>query len=324
MLKDTEYAYAVAKVRVHEAALLKKADTERLIAAADAREFFRVLADLGWQEAEETENLNALLQKRAENCWALLSECAPDAAELQFLIVPNDFHNLKAVLKALVSGCELAGLIQTPALTSVELLQQALREKRFSLLPPYLRQPAEQAYRLITQTADGFATDVYLDNTALAVQYQMAESTRCSLFLKIAAARLQGAAFQAALRLCSRGKDAAFIKPLLPQSPALNAAALAAAAAQSTEELAAYLTTVWGPEAGKAALKGFSSFERFCDDRLLQLLDEARLISLGPQPLVAYYFAVAAELKTVRIIFNCKQNGISREDIEKRVRALYV
>ena len=47
MLKDTEYAYAVAKVRVHEAALLKKADTERLIAAADAREFFRVLADLG-------------------------------------------------------------------------------------------------------------------------------------------------------------------------------------------------------------------------------------------------------------------------------------
>ena len=98
MLKDTEYAYAVAKVRVHEAALLKKTDTERLIAAADAREFFRVLADLGWQEAEETENLNALLQKRAENCWALLSECAPDAAELQFLIVPNDFHNLKAVL----------------------------------------------------------------------------------------------------------------------------------------------------------------------------------------------------------------------------------
>ena len=324
MLKDTEYAYAVAKVRVHEAALLKKADMERLILSADARDFFRILTDLGWQEAEDTLEFGALLQKRAERCWQLLSEAAPDSSELHFLLVPNDFHNLKAVLKSLVSGCNLAGLLVAPALTSPDLLQQALREKKYSLLPGYLQQPAEQAYRLITQSSDGRLTDVYLDNAALSTQLALAQKTNCALFQKIATQLLQSAAFRAALRLCCMGKDAAFIAPLLPQSSAVNSAALAGAAAQSQEELAAYFTTLWGEAAGKAALKGISAFEKLCDDRLIELVEEAKLVSLGPQPLAAYYFAVAAELKTVRIIYNCKQNGIAREDIEKRVRTLYV
>ena len=48
--QDTDYAYAVARVRSNELKLLTEADTEQLIEAPSYDEAMQKLADSGWGE----------------------------------------------------------------------------------------------------------------------------------------------------------------------------------------------------------------------------------------------------------------------------------
>ena len=65
-------------------------------------------------------------------------------------------------------------------------------------------------------------------------------------------------------------------------------------------------------------------FERECDNKFMGLLDGARHISLGPEPLICYYFAKETEWKMLRIIVNGKHIELDSQSIRERMRELYV
>ena len=52
MMREVEYAYAVARVRANELNLLSAADVEQLIVAEDYKTAMRRLADAGWGEVD--------------------------------------------------------------------------------------------------------------------------------------------------------------------------------------------------------------------------------------------------------------------------------
>ncbi|MEG1437281.1 MAG: V-type ATPase subunit, partial [Oscillospiraceae bacterium] len=52
MMHETEYAYAVARVRANELTLLSATDVEQLISAEDYKQVMRRLADTGWGDSE--------------------------------------------------------------------------------------------------------------------------------------------------------------------------------------------------------------------------------------------------------------------------------
>ena len=70
--------------------------------------------------------------------------------------------------------------------------------------------------------------------------------------------------------------------------------------------------------------KSFASFEKWCDDLLMQQLDEARRVSFGLAPLIAYYVARDAEIKNIRILLSCKRLGLPADQIRERMREAYV
>ena len=67
-----------------------------------------------------------------------------------------------------------------------------------------------------------------------------------------------------------------------------------------------------------------SKFEKWCDDLLMDCVSEARYTPFGVEPIVAYYVARDAEVKTARIILSAKKNHLSKDLIRERVRTLYV
>ncbi len=70
--------------------------------------------------------------------------------------------------------------------------------------------------------------------------------------------------------------------------------------------------------------KGFTAFEKQCDDYLMLFVKDAKYISLTLEPLVAYIYARETEVKTVRIILNSKVNNIDPDVIKERLRDAYV
>lgn len=70
--------------------------------------------------------------------------------------------------------------------------------------------------------------------------------------------------------------------------------------------------------------KGFTEFEKTCDDFIMDYVKSAKYIALTLEPLIAYLYAKESEIKTVRIILTSKLNQISSEIIKERVREAYV
>ncbi|MDE6796602.1 MAG: V-type ATPase subunit, partial [Ruminococcus sp.] len=96
-----DYASAVAVVRTLENSLFTKNDLEQLINARDRNESETLI---------NSKNAGTLLE-----VWEMLRTFAPDSKELEILLYRNDFHNLKAVLKAMVSGREPENYLIEPS-----------------------------------------------------------------------------------------------------------------------------------------------------------------------------------------------------------------
>ena len=104
----------------------------------------------------------------------------------------------------------------------------------------------------------------------------------------------------------------------------LNVDGLARAALAGMDSIIEYLNGN-GYAAGAEALKESpSAFERWCDNRIIQTIKPQKTNPFSLGPLVAYVIARENEIKTVRIILTCKQNGLSDDSIRERVREMYV
>ncbi|MCM8780570.1 MAG: V-type ATPase subunit [Candidatus Omnitrophica bacterium] len=70
-------------------------------------------------------------------------------------------------------------------------------------------------------------------------------------------------------------------------------------------------------------LNSFVFLEKAIQDFLVQKLQAAKYIPLGPEPVLAYYFAKLNELNTIRMIILAKFNNLSRDFIKERLNISY-
>ena len=85
-----------------------------------------------------------------------------------------------------------------------------------------------------------------------------------------------------------------------------------------------YLNEKGYGEAAEALKDSPSAFERWCDNRMIETIKPQKYNSFSAGPLIAYVLARENEIKTVRIVLTCKQNGMSDDSIRGRIREMYV
>lgn len=323
-MKDTEYTFAVARIRANETHLLGKNEMEQLIAAPDLRSALQMLADQGWNTEDALEDPNEMLRQQATQMWSLLTEVAPDLGELSFLTAKNDFHNLKAALKSLVSDQSPEPYWMHPSSVPVELVWEAVSSRNFSRLPAQMQQPGQQAYDLLVRASDGQRADALLDRATLEAAKSRAEETGSEFAIRLAELLCATANLKIALRAAHTGRDERFLQDALCECETLRKSALIAAAGRGVQELTQYLSETAYAACVPAFEKSFASFEKWCDDVLMQQLDAARRVSFGLAPLIAYYVARDAEIKNIRILLSCKRLGIPADQIRERMREAYV
>ena len=57
---------------------------------------------------------------------------------------------------------------------------------------------------------------------------------------------------------------------------------------------------------------------------MIETIKPQKYNSFSAGPLIAYVLARENEIKTVRIVLTCKQNGMSDDSIRGRIREMYV
>lgn len=321
-MKETAYTFAVARIRVIENRLLSNSDLEQLINAPDYESALKLLREKGL--TGENEDAQLSLKKQLAETWKMLYDMSPDKTGLEILIVKNDFHNLKAALKAFVTQDTESNYYITPSVVSHETIKSAIFNKRFSDLPPFLQVPAEKTYDALIRSMDGQLADIMIDAMTLEEISKRAEASGNDYIKKYAELLCVNANIKTAYRAAKTGKDEQFLKTALCDTKAINKTALVQAARKGTDDLISLLSEGTYKEAADTIRISLSAFEKWCDDAVMAHLESARYKSFGIEPLIGYYIARETEIQTARIILSCKRNGLGSAAIRERVRRLYV
>lgn len=323
-MRDTDYAFAVARIRANEARLLDSHAMDQLVQAGSVRDVLRMLSDFGWDVPETGADTAAILDSAMVDTWALLQECAPKGAKLDALIVENDFFNLKGAYKAQYSGEDLRQYMMTPCLVEPDTIVQAVQLNTPELLPIWMQQAARQMYEAVFRLENGRLADLYCDRETLQTRIAFAQESDSKLLKLIAQASAALANLKIALRGTASGKRKESLLDVMCRCQGIDNVVLLDAAADGVETLVQYLDKTILNEVAQSLPAGLTMFEKACDDWMLALLRQAKFVAFGPDPLVAYYYACNTQVKNVRIILAAKENDLPPEEIQKRMRVSYV
>lgn len=324
----TSYAYAVGNIRAREGALLQKQDMEQLLAAGSVDRFLQILRDKGYGDAASpADDADTLLRQETAKAWHYVQSLSPDEHLFDALLLRNDLHNCKALIKGVLTGKEVSSFLLTPALTPVSQLEQAIKERDFSLLPSSLSAAAERAYEVLAHTFDAQLCDAILDKAALEGMCSAARQTKVPLLIEWVETLVFYTDVKVALRAAKAGKSLDFLKEAVAPLDGIDTEALIHAALENEDAVLEWLERIerfGGHDAAECYRRSPSEFERFTDDRQMRIAKIGRSVTIGAEPLLGYFFAKEAEIKDLNILLSglrCEQADTA---IRERVRELYV
>ena len=322
MIKDTDYAYADARLKANENKLLTTSDIETLVSCRSVKDCYDFLAAKGWK-LDETVGLTEALKQQNQELWQLLTESVPDKSVLDVLTVCNDYFNVKAALKASFVGTEADRLFVYPTSVDLEMLQTSVKRHDFDALGERMGNAAREAYQAALTSESGQAADIIIDRAALDALSARSKESQCGLAEDIARLLCTFSDIKTAYRSARTGKSASFLEKAISDGGALDRKTLIEKSEKGENELLDYLQKTDYKKAASLLSKSTVEFEKYCDDAVIEEAKKAKYCFLGFEPVLAFYYAKQAELKCVRIIIGAKQNGLSEEAVRERVRALY-
>lgn len=317
--------FAIGNLRAKENRMLKNSDMARLAAAKSPEELAGLLAEKGIGTGEE-EDIPRILSGETRSLWEYLYDCAPDISVFEPFLYENDFHNLKTVLKGVLSGREYKRLLIYPASIDAKIIEKAVEEKRFEALGDFMSTAAARAYEILLKTGDSQLSDCIADAARMTAQLKRAEEIKNPLVTKLVRASVFYGNIKAALRAARAGKSRGFLEECLTETGAVSKKALIGAALAGEKALLELLVSareLCGGVAAEEYKRSAGDFERFVDNYLLKTASESRYVTIGYEPLVGYMIAKQAEIKNLRIIYSGVKTGQPEEKIRERLRELY-
>ena len=320
---EKNYAYSVARVRSKEAFLLTGSDLEQLLSADSYGAALRLLRDKGYDSADNAEESGSLTIGAEQELWTFLTEIAEEHL-LHFLQLPQDYHNIKASVKAVFSNQDPEPFLLPYGSIDGGQIAACVKQRKFAPLPQKLAETAEEALRLLFQMQDGQACETYIDRERLYAMETAAKDTGDAFLQSYTTLFVNFSNWKTALRCTMMQKSEDFLRYALYPGGTLYLDGLVKAAASGTDALAERLEQEGHPDGAESMKQSASAFETWCDNQCMNFLEQAKFESFSAAPILAYFYAKQTELGAVKLILSGKQNRIQDRLIRERVRRLYV
>jgi V/A-type H+/Na+-transporting ATPase subunit C len=334
MSKDTQYAYAVARIRSVERHLLDKGKLERMLEAKSAEEAVKVLveANYGTSAAELSNPLDyeRLLKEEHRKVFRLLKEISPKPELFDIFLLRNDYHNGKVLLKAEFMGNEQDDLLIESGSIAPLKMKGILRDRKLSELPPIMRKAVEECIDLYNRTGDPQWIDTVLDRACYQQMNEMAQVSDSSFLSDLTDVMADLANIQLFLRVGKMKKSWDYLQRILLPGGKVRSKVFVEHLGQPTDQIVEALKyTPYAAivEQGVEAFAGTGSlttFEKLADNYITTTVRKSKYISFGMEPLIGYLVAKENEIKNVRIIMVGKINKINTDRIRERLREAYV
>lgn len=318
-MKDTNYAFSVARLRALENKLFTAHDISALIDQKSYDSAVEFLTQKGY-DCNEAE-LEAIIRNESSKLQQNLTQSIPDKNELNALYIINDFFNLKAIVKCAVLSDDCESYLTYP--TTIRFEKTSKPDDLFAFLSDDYRKVALEAYNIALKTGNGKFCDSVIDVAAIKALNKVSANKKSGLLGDICGFLADTANIKIAFRCVETNQDESFIRQSIGNCSKINADKLISSAISGKEALLDYLTTTQYRVGASIYSQKPSDFEKWCDDELIIKTKQAAYTSFGFDPVVSYYYRKTLEIKTVRMILNALKSDTDKNIIKERVRQLY-
>lgn len=319
------YPFAVARTRVLETRLLSRQQLTQMAEAKNAEEAMRALKEAGYDTelAETVHDYEKVLAREQEKTYALMKELVPEEKFMELFLYKNDYHNAKVLIKSQITGANSAAYLVNGGAIPLERLKKALDDHNYNSLPTILGKAVQEAFDAYASLQDGQVIDLILDKACFAAMKQTAAESKLPFVVDYVARLCDITNLKTFYRLKKMKKPVDALKEAYVEGGGLALSTLVAAF--GLEQYAnAFRGTPYSALCEEGMQKGFTEFERLCDNFMMESVKSAKFVALTVEPLVAYQYARESEIKTVRIIMTGKLNQIAPDTIKERLRDAYV
>ncbi len=328
-IKDTDYLYLSARVRVLETRLLTTERMERMIDARDAAEAAKVLTECGYPELTPVTPaaLEDLLARAQADVFADLGSAVRDPALLDVFRCKYDYHNAKVLVKAGALGTEQDRLLLGGGRYAPAELAEDYRREDLSACSDIFRGGVARAREALGSTGDPQQADFALDRAYYEELTALARKSGSEFLEGYVRTAIDGANLRSAVRAARLDKGPQFLRQVLVPGGHVDPETVASAPGEQLGRIFKDTALAGAAETGSSLAHPnggpLTDFERLCDDAVTAYLAKARMVPFGVEPVIGYLYAREAEATAIRIILAGRMAGLDGATIRRRLRRGY-
>ncbi len=319
------YEYSIGSVRAKEKELLSKADTDAMLALSDTDSLVAYLRDKGYADGQ---SIDEIINNNRNETVKYISDIVPDPSVFDVFSYVNDAHNIKAIIKGMLSSVDYTKLIVEPNTVDPEDIVTAVKENKYELLPDYFSDAAKKAYEILAHTADARLSDAHIDIACMRAQLEKAKETKIEFLIEYIRTDLFYRNVKTAIRACLTGAQKNFYEDALFDGlEEFNKHKIIGEALKGIDALLDYLALkdrFRCAEAVEAYKASPARFERYCDNLLNSLaIDKCKRAGNGAEAALGFYIARQTEYRVIHIIAVGIETAADAETTRERLRELY-
>ncbi len=328
-MERLDYARGVVMARVYEKRLLDKGKLDKMIDAKDADEAFKILLDSEYSKSmdsvEGVKDYENLLKNETSRVFKLGTEMLEDKRILEILSLKYDYHNLKTMVKAKVSGKDLDELFIYSSENNPEKIRLQFESGHFTDTKSEFIKALKDAEEKYNETSDPQLVDIVVDRAYYEHLKAIADSLKIELFSDYVSASIDFYNIVSMLRAIKMGKSTNFLNQILIEGGAISVSRLILLSREDFDRMAFALKSEKIGRALNDCVEDYkvhqnpAILDSMKDVYLSRLNSDSRFISFGPEPIFAYLVAKEKEISIVRLILVGKLNNIPSTKIRERL-----
>jgi len=330
--KSNDYIFATAFIRSKEKYLLTREKVDRMLDAKTPDDALKVLYELNYGDGLDevpAAEFEKLLTLELEKAYDTVMSLAPEKEYFKHFLYPNDYHNVKVLLKAEFSGAPMDEIMIGAGTVPVPELVELVQSRKYYSMREEMAKGIQEAVDVYGTTQDPQVIDLILDKACyrdINIEVSKLKNKFISGYIAL---KIDTINLKSFIRAKEMNKSWDFFSKIfieggkVPEGLFING--FDEAPEQFADRLLAYDMQVLLQESA-AMLKEtgrFTALEKLCDNVLMGYVKESKYIAFGVEPLVGYIAAKESEAMTVRIIMAGKLAGLSAELIGERIRDTY-
>lgn len=331
--KSTDYLFASAYIKSKEKYLLSKERIEKMLGSKTPDDALRVLYELNYgsdSEKVSATDFEILLSHELEKTYSTITSLAPEQKYFAVFLYPNDYHNVKTLLKAEFLGISADELLINAGTIPLNQLHNLVLNRNYFHMSEAMSAGIQEVMAEYGTTHDPQVIDTILDKACYRDINTEISKLKNAFIQGYFILKIDGINLKSFVRSKEMNKPQSFFAKVYIEGGNVPEKVFLSGYDEALEQFADRLV-IYGLQelllesiAITNVASKFTSLEKLCDNLLMNYVREAKYISFGIQPLVSYMVAKENEIKTVRIIMTGKMANIPSELIRERISNTYV